>query len=227
MGWGEILLSGFSIFMINLVLSGDNALVIGLAIRDMPKEIRKKAALLASMAAIILRILFSMFAFYLLKIRFLSLMGGIVLIWITFSLLKSGGEEETNVKGSNNFWRAVWIIIIADLSMSLDNVLGVAGAADGNLWLVIFGLVTSIPVLIFGSNWLASLINRWPIIIYIGAMILFHTAINMIINDQGLSYFLSLLSNNKLLTWVFTIPILVYGVYITNRPQLSGGERQR
>lgn len=216
---GEFLLSAFSIFMINLVLSGDNAVVISLAIKNMPREMRKKVALFASLGAIILRIIIAVFVVYLLQIKFLNTIGGIVLIWITYGLIKSSTEEETDFKGANRFWKAVWTIIIADLSMSFDNVIGIAGAASGNPWLVIFGLALSIPILIFGSTWLSSIMNRWPIIIYIGAMILLHTATNMILNDQAF-HFQSFLGNDMIyttITWIIPLPVLLYGIYVTKK----------
>lgn len=226
MGLGEMFLAVVSISMINLVLSGDNAVVIGLAMRDLPKAMQKKAALVASLGAIVLRVVFTIFAVYLLKIKFLSALGGMVLIWITYTLIKSGGEEETEVKGNNRFWHAVWTIIIADLSMAFDNVLGVAGAANGQPWLVIFGLVLSIPVLILGSAWLASLMNRWPIIIYVGAMILLHTATSMIVHDQAL-HFLHFLSSHTVSTmvpWLLSVPVLIYGIYVTKKQQMGRNE---
>jgi len=222
MGLGEVFMAVLSISMINLVLSGDNAIVISLAMRDLPKRLQKKTALAASLGAIILRVIFTIFAVYILKIKYISALGGIVLIWITYSLIKSNGEEVTEARGPNRFWSAVWTIIIADLSMAFDNVLGVAGAANGHSWLVIFGLVLSIPILIFGSTWLASLMTRWPLIIYIGGMILLHTAVSMIVHDSALS-FLDFMQDHAIyaiVPWIFSLPVLVYGIYATKKQQM-------
>ncbi|MEL7566216.1 MAG: TerC family protein [Dehalobacterium sp.] len=222
MGLGEVFMTILSISMINLVLSGDNAIVISLAMRDLPKRIQKKTALAASLGAIILRVIFTIFAVYILKIKYLSAIGGMVLIWITYNLIKFNGEEVVETRGRNRFWSAVWTIIIADLSMAFDNVLGVAGAANGQFWLVILGLVLSIPVLIFGSTWLATLMTRWPLIIYIGGMILLHTAVSMIVRDSALT-FLDFMQGHtiyNILPWLFSVPLLIYGIYATKKQQM-------
>ena len=202
-----------SISLIDLVLSGDNAAVIGLAIRNLPQAMQKKAAILGGAGAVVLRVIFTIFAVYLLKVKFLSAIGGVILIWITYQLIKPGGVgEEEHVKAAGKFWSAVGTIIIADLSMAFDNVMGVAGAAEGEVWLVVFGLLLSIPILILGATWLATMMERWPIIIYIGAMVLMHTATNMIIHDHALNLtaftgdFLGIL-----IPWIIALPVLVYG----------------
>jgi len=209
----QTLMAIVSISLIDLVLSGDNAAVIGLAIRNLPGEMQKKAAILGAGGAIILRVTFTIFAVYLLRVKFLSAIGGLVLIWITYQLIKpENADEETSVKAKDKFWSAVGTIIIADLSMAFDNVMGVAGAAHGEVWLVVFGLLLSIPILIIGATWLASLMEKWPIIIYIGAMVLMHTAVGMIIHDNAMH-----LSNytgdiwGNLIPWLFALPVLAYG----------------
>ena len=209
-----------TISLIDLVLSGDNAAVIGLAIRNLPKGMRQKAALLGAGGAIILRVTFTIFAVYLLKVKFLSAIGGVVLIWITYNLIKPQDEgDESGIHAADKFWSAVGTIIIADLSMAFDNVMGVAGAANGEAWLVVFGLLLSIPILIIGATWLASLMEKWPIIIYIGAMVLMHTATNMIIHDAALhliQYTGALMGT--LIPWICALPVLVYGwMTIRNR----------
>jgi len=208
-----------SISLIDLVLSGDNAAVIGLAIRDLPKDMQKKAAVLGGAGAVVLRVIFTIFAVYLLKVKFLSAIGGIILIWITYKLIKPGGEgDEAHVKTSGKFWSAISTIIIADLSMAFDNVMGVAGAAHGSISLVIFGLILSIPILILGATWLASLMEKWPIIIYIGAMVLMHTAVNMIMHDHALN-FIAYTGDlmGTLIPWICALPVLVYGWVVTRK----------
>jgi len=175
----------FSIVMIDLALSGDNAAVIGMAIKDLPKEQRKRAALIGAGGAIVLRVIFTVIATILLAIPYLSTFGGLILVWITWKLLNHKNEEG-NVKSSNKFWAAVGTIIIADLSMAFDNMMGVAGAAQGHIGLLIFGLALSIPILVIGANWLANLMNRYPIILYIGGAVLAHTAFAMVFKDHGL-----------------------------------------
>ena len=169
-----------SITLIDLVLSGDNAAVIGLAIRNLPRPMQKKAAIFGAAGAIILRVIFTIFAVYLLTVKYLSAIGGIILIFITYKLLNTKNEAEVNVRAANKFWSAVGTIIVADISMAFDNVMGVAGAAHGEAWLVVFGLLLSIPILVWGSTWLATMMGRYPLIIYIGATVLAHTAISMI-----------------------------------------------
>lgn len=206
----------FFISVIDLVLSGDNAAVIGLAIRNLPKETQKKAAFVGAGGAIILRVTFTIFAVYLLTVKYLSALGGLLLLWITYKLIKSDGEDEAHIKGGNRFWSAVGTIIIADLSMAFDNVMGVAGAAHGEPWLVVFGLLLSIPILVIGSTWLATLMGRYPIIIYIGAMVLMHTATNMIVHDHALNLVHYLGETwGTYLPWILAIPVLVYGFFIT------------
>ncbi|MGB9783575.1 MAG: YjbE family putative metal transport protein [Moorellaceae bacterium] len=133
-----------------------------------------------------LRVMFTIIATLLLRIPYLSAIGGAILLFITWKLVKEE-EEKERVASSTRFWNAVITIMVADLSMAFDNVMGVAGAAHGNVWLVIFGLALSIPILVAGSNWLAVLMNRYPLIIYIGAGVLAHTALKMIFHDGGLA----------------------------------------
>jgi YjbE family integral membrane protein len=211
------LMSILSITIIDLVLSGDNAAVIGLAIKNLPREQRKSASLVGAGGAIVLRIIFTSVATLLITVPYLNLIGGILLIWITWNLLNQDeGREDNNVKAANKYWAAVSSIILADASMAFDNIMGVAGAANGSVYLVIFGLALSIPILIWCSNWLASLMNRYPIIIYIGGAVLAHTAFNMILHDQGLDmpYLIGKQASN-LIPWCFALMVLIFGLFKT------------
>jgi len=210
-----------AISIIDLVLSGDNAAVIGLAIRDLPHDMQKKAAMWGAAGAIILRVIFTIFATFLLTIPYLSAIGGVILIWITWKLL-GHGEEEEHVKTSNKFWGAIWAIIIADLSMAFDNVMGVAGAAHGSVALVVFGLLLSIPILVFGATWLAKMMGKYPIIIYIGAAVLAHTAVAMIFHDKALhldKYTGELMGN--ILPWIPALAVAVYGFFKTRKTDIA------
>lgn len=214
------LLSVFSIVIIDLVLSGDNAAVIGLAIKNLPDEQRKSAALLGAGGAVGLRILFTSLATILITIPYLNLLGGILLLWITWNLIKQGEEAAgEDVNASSKFWAAVGSIIIADASMAFDNVMGVAGAAHGSIALVIFGLALSIPILIWCSNWLATLMNKYPIIIYIGGAVLAHTALSMIFHDHGLDMVHRLGSSGAIITELIAaaagLAVLVWGMFKT------------
>lgn len=205
-------LSGLVVItIINLALSGDNAAVISLAIKDLPTDLRKKASLVGAGGAIVLRVIFTILATILMTVPYLNAIGGVVLLWITWSLI-SHKEEDENVKSSNKFWSAVSAIIIADISMSFDNVMGVAGAAQGNVALLIFGLLLSIPIIILGSNWLAVWMDRKPFLIYIGGAVLAHTALGMLFHDKGLDL-PGLMGGiwETIIPWGVAILVLVWG----------------
>src|SRR4029079_4341779 len=154
--------------VIDLVLSGDNAVVIGMASRRLPSEQRRRAIMLGAVGAILLRVTFTAMVALLLGIPLLQAIGGAVLIWIAFKLLREEHNEQSVREGSNLF-EAVRTIIIADVIMSLDNILAVGGAAHGNLALLLFGLALSMPIIMFGSNLVALLMNRLPWLVYLGS----------------------------------------------------------
>lgn len=174
------------IIMINIVLSGDNAVVIALACRTLPPEQQKKAILFGSVGAIVLRIVLTFFAVYLLTLPYLKLVGAALLLWIGVGLLK-GDDEEEKLEGHSNLAAAIKTIVIADLVMSLDNVIGVAAAAKGNIALLVIGLVISIPLIIFGSSLLLKVMGRFPIIITLGAGLLGWVAGEMALSDPAIS----------------------------------------
>ena len=173
------------IILINIVLSGDNAVVIALASRSLPPVQQKKAILAGSVGAIVLRIVLTFFAVYLLSLPYLKLGGAALLLWIGVSLLKGeGGEEE--LEGHSNLAAAIKTIIVADLVMSLDNVIGVAAAAKGNVVLLVIGLGVSIPLIIYGSTLILKVMTRFPIIITIGAALLGWVAGEMAFSDPSI-----------------------------------------
>jgi len=217
----EFVLSVISIIIIDLVLSGDNAAVISLAIKNLPEEQRQTAALIGAGGAVILRIFITSLATLLITIPYLNAVGGLFLLLITWNLLKQD-DSENQVKTYNHFWATVGSIIIADLSMAFDNVMGVAGAAHGSIVLVIFGLAFSIPILIWGSNRLASLMNRYPLLIYIGAAVLVHTALNMLFHDHGLDL-LRRIGKNALqwTSWGCAISVFLYGYFKTKNKTIG------
>src|SRR6478609_9459453 len=178
------------IIMINIVLSGDNAVVIALASRSLPPAQQKKAILFGSVGAIVLRIVLTFFAIYLLTLPYLKLVGAALLFWIGIGLLK-GDDDEAEIEGNSNLVAAVKTIIVADLVMSLDNVIGVAAAAKGNVPLLVIGLVISFPLIIFGSTIILKLMNRFPIIITIGAGLLGWVAGEMAIGDPAAKDFVA------------------------------------
>jgi YjbE family integral membrane protein len=148
----KLVLGTLQITMLDLALSGDNIGVIALATKNLPEKYAKKASVSGVIAAVLLRITFACFVTAIINIQWLpiKLIGGLLLVKITWDFIKPQEEEEnTSVKVANRFWEAVWIIVIADVSMSLDNVLAIAGAANGNLWLIVFGILLNIPFILW------------------------------------------------------------------------------
>jgi YjbE family integral membrane protein len=174
------------IIMINILLSGDNAVVIALASRSLPPAQQKKAILFGSMGAVVLRIILTFFAAYLLTLPYLKLAGAALLFWIGISLLKPDDEED-NIDAHSNLRAAIKTIIVADLVMSLDNVIGVAAAAKGNFVLLVLGLAISIPLIIYGSTLLLKLMERFPIIVTAGGGLLGWVAGEMILTDPAVA----------------------------------------
>jgi len=171
-----------SIILINLILSGDNAVVIALAVKKLPKKQQLWGIILGSLLAVVLRIALTFFAAQLLLISFLKLIGGALIAWIAVKLFTEGHEEE-KVESAGGLMQAVRIILVADLIMSIDNVLAVAGASKGNMFLLLFGLGTSIPLVVGTSTLLSMLMEKYPVIVTLGAAILGKVAGEMIITD--------------------------------------------
>ncbi|GGE28915.1 membrane protein [Pullulanibacillus camelliae] len=173
------------IILLNIVLSGDNAVVIAMACRNLPSQQQNKAIFWGSFGAIILRIILTFIAVGLLELPYLKIIGGLLLIYIAVNLIK--GEDEGDVKASASIIGAIRTIVIADLIMSLDNVVAVAGAAHNNILLIIIGLAVSIPLIVWGSQMLMKLMQRFPIIIILGAALLGYTSGEMITEDDIIS----------------------------------------
>ena len=175
----------FKIILINLVLSGDNAIVIALACRNLPETHKRIAFLFGSAGAVVSMIGLTFVALRLLELPLVQAGGGLLLVWIALKLLR-GDEDEGRVKTHDTLWRAVGTIIFADVVMSLDNTVAVAATAQGNTLLIGIGLAVSIPLIIWGANLLANLMNRFPWIIWGGAMLLGYTAGEMMMKDRVL-----------------------------------------
>ena len=173
----------WQIILVNIVLSGDNAVVIALAARSLPPHQQNKAVMWGAGAAVAMRIVLTIIAVELLRWPWLKLIGAVLLLWIAVKLLlpEDGGSE--GVDSSDNLWAAIKTILIADLVMSLDNVIAVAAAAKGSITLLVLGLAISIPLVIFGATMLMKLMDRWPIIITIGAALLGWVAGDMAVTD--------------------------------------------
>ena len=185
-----ILIGLFKLILINIVLSGDNAVVIALACRNLKAEQQKKAIFWGSFGAIALRIVLTFVAVWLLKLPFVEIIGGLLLVYIAVQLVK-GDDDTENLKSSSKIGEAVKTVIVADLIMSLDNVLAVAGAAEGNLLLIIIGLAISIPLIIWGSQLLMRLMNRFPIIVLAGAGLVGYTAGEMLLSDKTIGHIIT------------------------------------
>ncbi len=182
----EFWIALLQIIMINIVLSGDNAVVIALASRSLPPAQQKQAIIFGSVGAIGLRIVLTFFAIMLLALPYLKLVGAVALLWIGIGLLK-GEDEEADLAGHSSLAAAIKTIIVADLVMSLDNVIGVAAAAKGNVPLLVIGLVISIPMIIYGSTLILKLMGRFPVIITIGAGLLGWVAGEMAVSDPAVT----------------------------------------
>ena len=176
--------SALNIIIINLILSGDNAVVIAMAVRSLPRRQRQWGIALGAGAAVVLRVVLTFFVARLLDIPYIKLIGGLLIAWIAVQLFVEGAAEQKDQE-AKGLVQAMWLIVVADLTMSLDNVLAVAGASNGNLFLLIFGLTLSIPLVVFTSNFLSWLMDRYPIILYIGAAILGRVAGEMIFSDPA------------------------------------------
>jgi YjbE family integral membrane protein len=196
----EFWVAVLQIIMIDIVLSGDNAVVIALACRNLPPEQRRKGILWGVAGAVGLRIVLTMLAALVMNLPWLKLVGGVLLLWIGVKLLVPEGEDGHDISPADHLWGAIRTIIVADFVMSLDNVIGVAGASQGNLYLLIFGLLVSIPLIIWSSQIILHLMERWPVVVVIGAGLLGWVAGEMIWSDPALA------------VWVAGVPGWVGGV---------------
>ncbi|MFM6993435.1 MAG: TerC family protein [Rhodoferax sp.] len=220
--WWSALLS---IVLIDLVLAGDNAILIALAARNLPPQLKTKAIVWGTVGAIVVRSAMTIGVVWLLKIPGLMLVGGIGLLWIAYQLLADQGHEDDHGEGATTFMGAMKTIIVADALMGIDNVLGVAGAAHGAFDLVIIGLLLSVPIVVLGSNVVLKLVDRFPIIITLGAAVLAFTAAHMLITEPLLRDFLGdakagLTQTQHMVQWG------IYGVCIAG-VLLAGRWRQR
>ncbi|ASA23582.1 TerC family protein [Paenibacillus donghaensis] len=184
----EFVLSLLNIVFLDLILAGDNAIVIGLAARNLQQDTQRQAILFGTAGAVILRIAATILVVWLLKVPWLLLAGGALLILIAYRLL-SEDNQTADIKAGGNLWSAVRTIIIADAAMGLDNVIAVAGAAKHNVTLVVLGLLISVPIVVWGSTLFIRLLKRYPWIIYAGSAVLGFTASSMITDERKLAPF--------------------------------------
>jgi YjbE family integral membrane protein len=196
----QVWLAALQIIYINILLSGDNAVVIALACRDLPPRQRRWGVFWGAAGAIVLRIVLTIFAVTLLELPWLKLVGGVLLFWIGFKLMVEEGDDGHSIAPADRLWSAVRTVIVADLVMSVDNVLGVAAAAKGSVPLLVFGLVVSIPLVIAGSQIILKLIERFPVVILAGGGLLGWIAGKLMIDDAAVQPWV--LANAAWLDWV-------------------------
>jgi YjbE family integral membrane protein len=211
---GEWLGRLFGVLVVNLILSGDNAVVIAMAARTLEGANRKKAILWGAAGAVVLRLVFAGVITLLLEVPLLQVVGGLLLVWIAWGLIhEDGGDDEDKVKAGSSTWQAVRIIIVADAVMSLDNVIALVQAARiGGVvdpWLLVIGLATTIPLVIFGAALLTSLLDRFPILVYAGAGLLVYLAVEMLFADKVLHPYLE---HYESIEWI--IGLVAAGIFI-------------
>ena len=178
----ETLWAVMAIILIDIALAGDNALVIGMAANRLPEHLKRQAIYWGTFGAIAIRLISVLFLTYLLTIPGLKFVGGLLLIYIAWTLVQADKEHSINPKST--FWGAIGTIVIADAVMGIDNALGIAAAAGGNFWLVILGLIISIPIILFGSTVIAKFLERYPKAVYLGSFVLFIVACKMIASES-------------------------------------------
>ncbi len=191
---GEWLGGLVAVLVVNLILSGDNAVVIAMAARNLEGANRRRAIIWGAAGAVILRLIFAAMITFLLKIPFLQVVGGLLLIWIAWKLIADSEPEEGKIEAGQSAWDAIRIIIVADAVMSLDNVIALVQAAriggEVSTSLLVIGLATTIPLVVFGAALLTSLLNRFPILVYLGAALLVYLAVEMFFADVFLHDYL-------------------------------------
>lgn len=197
-----------SIVIIDLVLAGDNAIVIGMSARNLPKELQKRAIIWGTFGAIVIRAAATLIVVQLLKIPGLMVIGGLLLFWIAYKLLVEK-KDHGDVEAKQSIWGAVKTILIADAVMGMDNVLAVAGAAHGSFLLVILGLLISVPIVVWGSTLFIKWVNRFPSIVYVGAGVLAFTAAKMIMGEAMLKPFVEAIGAGKWLLAIVAVVVIL------------------
>ncbi|MEQ6375503.1 TerC family protein [Bacillaceae bacterium S4-13-58] len=212
----EIIKSILVIVGIDIILGGDNAIVIAMASRNLPSHQRNKAIFLGTGLAIVVRVMLTAVAVYLLAIPYLSLVGGLLLIFIAINLLTEQ-DEEIDIKGSTSLIKAVQTIVFADFVMGFDNVLAIAGASKGNILLVATGLLISVPIIIWGSKLILALMERFSILIYIGAGILAYTASEMIVGEDYMADIFERIPKINVFLTILIISFVIVAGYLINQ----------
>jgi len=168
----HFLIAGFTLVLINLLLAGDNALVIALTLRSLPERERRIGSIGGATLAVALRVALTFAAARILRVEFVGLAGGLFILWIAFRVLVRAGEPPDAKVRPRSLIKAIWYVVVADIKMSTDNILAIAGASGGNLGLIVFGLGMSIPFVVISSNLLVEVMNKYPAVVYLGAAVL-------------------------------------------------------
>ncbi len=183
-GYSHYLIDCLSIIVIDLLLAGDNALVIAMAVRALPRRQRRIALLSGAWLAVAIRVAVTFLAAKLLEVEYVQFAGGAFVVWIAVKVLRDAKTRERTAAAPGQLWRAIGSIMVADLTMSTDNILAVAGASKGNIWLIVFGLALSIPLVVSSSAFLALIMDKYPITMYAGVAILGRVAGEMMLGDR-------------------------------------------
>ena len=179
----QLVIDALKIVLIDLLLAGDNAVVIAMAVKTLPPKERKLGILFGAAVAVVLRIVLTFFVARFLDMPWIKLVGGVAILWIAVKLLTDAADEEAGVKHAHSLWSAVWFILVADITMSTDNIIAVAASSKGNVALLIFGLGLSIPFVVFTSTLLSRIMDRFPIVVWLGAAVLGHVGAELLIKD--------------------------------------------
>lgn len=209
----EMIWAVIAVILIDIVLAGDNALVIGMAANRLPQDQRKRVIFWGTMGAVAIRFVSVAILTYLLLIPGLRLIGGLALIYIGWKLVFQ--NEEKSVTAKDTFWSAVGTIVVADAVMGIDNALGIAAAAGGNFWIIVFGLLVSVPIILFGSTVIAKLLARYPDCVFIGSFVLFAVAFQMILKEPFVDKFIDPMHDwtEKFLPWVVAVVLTAKQYY--------------
>jgi YjbE family integral membrane protein len=214
----HFLLAGLSIVWIDLLLAGDNALVIAMAVRSLPKRERRIGTICGAAVAVVLRVALTFVTAKLLDIPYVRLAGGLFVIWIAVKVLVEASEEPEEGGAPKRLLQAIWYIVFADITMSVDNILAIAGASNGHLGLIVFGLCLSIPFVVFSANLLADLMNRYPALIYLGSAILGKVGGQMIMTDPVIEKLLHpSVTMQYIVEGVLVVGVVVVGKLICDR----------
>jgi YjbE family integral membrane protein len=219
----NFLASVLSIILIDLVLAGDNAVVIALAVKNLPPVRRRQGILLGAGAAVALRVVATFFVAQLLSVPFLKLVGGAAVLWIGTKLFIDGSPQDASHPPATTMWQAIRLIVIADITLSIDNMLAVGGASHGDLFLLIFGLAVSVPFVVLTSNLLSILMDRYPVLIALGAAILGKVGMEMVITDPFVQQWLHVGPVGEYaLQAVGAIGVLAIGQWLKRRGRAAG-----